>query len=73
MSIDRMSEPKLLLGGAGATRSVGDLLHWRGHRFEILDVAPLAPGYSQVVLGYVDCRRLPISLPASDLTDATPL
>ena len=50
------------------------LIDWRGHRFEIVEVADLAPGYRQCLLRFVDAPdRLPLSVPASDLTDARPV
>ena len=50
------------------------LIDWRGHRFEIVEVTDLAPGYRQCLLRFVDAPdRLPLSVPASDLTDARPV
>lgn len=54
----------------GAGYRSGDRVEWRGHRFEIVDVAGLAPGYFQVLLQELDRKSLPISIPASDLADA---
>jgi hypothetical protein len=48
----------------------GTRLHWRGHRLEIVDVAPLAPDHTQLVLRYLDRKGVPLSVSASDLSDA---
>ena len=56
------------------TVSEHQILDWRGHRFEVVEVTRLAPGYFQCLLAYVDePERLPISVPASDLDEAKPV
>ena len=73
MHTDHMPRAERFTVAHGAVfRSVGDHIRWSGHRFQVVDVAPLAPGYEQVVLAPLDRRGLPVSLPAHDLVDAIP-
>lgn len=50
--------------------SVGNRLQWRGRIVEVMEVIPLTPDHTQVVLKPCDRDGLPMSVPISDLDDA---
>jgi hypothetical protein len=50
----------------------GDRLLWRGRLVQIVDMARLSPTHEQVVLHFLDRpNALPVSVPVTDLSDAT--